>query len=413
MSATSTASAAVSGSGKVSTDGASGAAGGGSGGEVRTLKVFVPNQTGGGETRVALIPAAVKKLITPKLTVGIEAGAGLGASHRDDAYLVAGATVNGPDGWSTADIVLTVHAPSMEQVALLKPGAIVMGMLSPFTKLELVKTMAARGVSAMALELLPRITRAQAMDTLSSQANISGYKAVIMAAERSPRIFPMLMTAAGTLQPAKVFVIGAGVAGLQAIATAKRLGAVVTAYDVRPAVKEQVQSVGAKFLELPMETTGAQDQGGYAKEQTPEQQAKQRALMARAVIDSDVVITTAAIPGKPAPKLIPTAVVDQMSAGSVIVDLASETGGNCECTEPGKVIVRNGVTIIGTANIPGTVPFHASQVYSTNLVNLLKVIIAKDGSVKVDLTDEVLAGVTLCHDGQITHPKLKEAVNHE
>ena len=376
------------------------------------MKVFIPKQTSDGETRVALVPAAAKKLASPTLEVLIESGAGLLSAHRDDAYSAVGAKIVGAEAWSDADVILVIQAPTVEQANALKSGAVVIGMLAPLKNMPVIDAMASRGASAMALEFLPRITRAQAMDTLSSQSNIAGYKAVIMAAEKSPKIFPMLMTAAGTLQPAKVFVIGAGVAGLQAISTAKRLGAVVTAYDVRPAVKEQVQSVGAKFLELPLETAGAQDKGGYAKELTPEQQQKQRELMSQAVIDSDVVITTAAIPGKPAPKLIPVDVVDKMQAGAVIVDLASETGGNCECTEPGKVIVRNGVTIIGTFNIPGTVPFHASQVYATNLVNLLKLIVAKDGSLKIDTADEVIAGVLLCHGGQIIHPRLKETLAH-
>jgi NAD(P) transhydrogenase subunit alpha len=250
------------------------------------------------------------------------------------------------------------------------------------------------------------------MDTLSSQANIAGYKAVILAAEKCPKIFPMLMTAAGTLQPVKVIVIGAGVAGLQAIATARRLGAVVTAYDVRPAVKEQVQSVGAKFLELPLETAGAQDAGGYAKELSPEQQARQREMMKKAIRESDVVITTAAIPGKPAPKLFPADAVGQMQPGSVIVDLAAETGGNCELTEPGKTIEKNGVTIIGILNVPATVPFHASQVYAANLAGMLKLMITKEGQLKIDPADEVIAGVLLCHGGAIVHPRMKELMAH-
>jgi NAD(P) transhydrogenase subunit alpha len=250
------------------------------------------------------------------------------------------------------------------------------------------------------------------MDVLSSQANIAGYKAVIMAAECAPKILPMLMTAAGTLQPAKVLVIGAGVAGLQAIATAHRLGALVSAYDVRPAVKEQVQSLGAKFVELPLETSSAQDAGGYAKELSPEQQQKQRELLARVVIESDIVITTAAVPGKPAPKLIPADVVAQMQIGAVIVDLAAETGGNCEATEPGKTVRKNNVTIIGITNVAGTVPFHASQVYSQNLANLLKLILTTAGEVKIDPSDEIIAGILLCQGGQVVHPRMKELLNH-
>ncbi|MFI5381660.1 MAG: Re/Si-specific NAD(P)(+) transhydrogenase subunit alpha [Tepidisphaerales bacterium] len=376
------------------------------------MKVFVPNQTSAGETRVALVPAVVKKLAGPTVEVLVESSAGVMSSHSDDAYRAAGAQIVEADGWPQADIALVVHAPSAEQVKQMRSGAVLAGMLAPQRNMELIQTLAQQGVAAMALEYLPRITRAQAMDVLSSQANIAGYKAVILAAERCPKIFPMLMTAAGTLQPVKAFIIGAGVAGLQAIATAKRLGALVSAYDVRPAVKEQVQSVGAKFVELPLETAGAQDAGGYAKELTPEQQQQQRELMAKVVIESDVVITTAAIPGKPAPKLIPADVVAKMQLGSVIVDLAAESGGNCELTEPGQIVQKHGVTIIGITNVPATVPFHASQVYANNLANLLKLLITKEGTLKIDPADEVIAGVLLCQGGQVVHPRLKEMMAH-
>ena len=372
------------------------------------MKVFVPNQTGSDETRVALVPAVARKLASSGVEVLVEAGAGRMSSYSDDEFRSAGAQISNGDGWGQADVALVVRPPSPDQVQQLKAGAVVVGMLSPHRNLDLIRALAEKSVAAMALEYLPRITRAQSMDVLSSQANLAGFKAVIIAAERSPKIFPMLMTAAGTIQPAKVFVIGAGVAGLQAIATARRLGAIVTAYDVRPAVKEQVQSVGAKFLELPLETAGAQDAGGYAKELTPEQQQKQRELMAQAVIESDVVITTAAIPGKPAPKLIPADVVARMHLGAVIVDLAAESGGNCELTEPGKIVEHNGVTIIGITNVPATVPFHASQVYANNLANLLKLIVTKEGQLKIDTADEVIAGVLLCQGGQVVHPRMKE-----
>ncbi|HSZ58748.1 MAG TPA: Re/Si-specific NAD(P)(+) transhydrogenase subunit alpha [Tepidisphaeraceae bacterium] len=376
------------------------------------MKIFVPNQTASGETRVAMVPAVAKRLAAGTVEVLIESGAGAKSSHLDEAYQVVGAKIVGGEGWGEADIVAVVQPPTDEQVRLMKKGAVLVGMLAPHKNIELIKSLASRGVSAMALELLPRITRAQAMDVLSSQANLAGFKAVILAAEKSPKIFPMLMTAAGTIQPAKVFVIGAGVAGLQAIATARRLGAVVTAYDVRPAVKEQVQSVGAKFLELPLETSGAQDAGGYAKELTPEQQEKQRELMAKAVTESDVVITTAAIPGKPAPRLISADVVHKMLPGSVIVDLAAESGGNCELTEPGKIAQHNGVTIIGITNVPATIPFHASQVYANNVANLLKLLITKEGQLKLDTTDEVIAGALVTHEGQIVHPRVKEMVGN-
>ncbi len=376
------------------------------------MKLFVPNQTGTGETRVAIVPAVARKLLSANVQVLVETGAGLNSSHRDEAYRTAGAAIVGGEGWEQGDIVLVVRAPAPEQVRAMQEGAVLIGLLAPQQNRELIDALAARKVSAMSMEYLPRISRAQAMDVLSSQANIAGYKAVILAAEHSPKIFPMLMTAAGTLSAAKVFVIGAGVAGLQAIATARRLGAIVTAYDVRPAVKEQVQSVGAKFLELPLETTGAQDSGGYAKELTPAQQQKQRELMAQAVIDSDVVITTAAIPGKPAPRLIPADVVARMQPGAVIVDLAAESGGNCELTEAGKVVERHGVTLVGIADIPSTVPFHASQVYANNLFNLLKLMISKEGELKIDTTDEVITGVLLTHAGEVVHPRIKELFAH-
>jgi NAD(P) transhydrogenase subunit alpha len=289
----------------------------------------------------------------------------------------------------------------------MKSDALLVGMLKPLDHPEFVQAVAPLGITALGLELLPRITRAQAMDVLSSQANLAGYMAVIQAAERLERVFPMMMTAASTLQPAKVFVVGAGVAGLQAIATAKRLGAVVSAYDVRPAVKEQVQSVGAKFVELPLDTSGTQDKGGYAKALTEEQQEKQRQLMAKVIAESDVVITTALIPGKPAPKLIPAAAVEKMGRGSVIIDLAAEKGGNCELTQPGQIVHHNGVTIVGTTNLASTVPTHASQVYAANLQNLLNAIIDKAGVLKLDPADEIVAGITLCRDGQVVHPTLK------
>ena len=376
------------------------------------MNVFVPNQTGIGETRVALVPAVVKRLAASKLNVAVQSRAGQHAGHDDDHFRAAGAAIAGGEGWGAADAVLVVRPPAVEQVQQMRAGSILAGMLAPDRNPELADAAARQGVSALALEYLPRITRAQGMDALSSQGNLAGYKAVVLAAERSPKIFPMLMTAAGTIQPAKVLVIGAGVAGLQAIATARRLGAVVTAYDVRPTVKEQVQSVGAKFLELPLGTTGAQDGGGYAKELSAEQQQKQRELMSQAVIESDVIITTAAVPGKPAPKLIPANVVAKMPLGSVIIDLAAETGGNCELTRPGEIIDQHGVTIVGLTNLPATVPFHASQVYATNLANLLKLIVTKEGAAHLDRSDEIIAGILLCHGGEVVHPKLKERMSH-
>lgn len=371
------------------------------------MKLLVPNQIGSDELRVALIPAVVKKLVAAGHEILVEAGAGDGAMFDDPQFTAVGARLVAPDtAWNEADIVFVVRPPSAERVRTMRPDALLVGMLKPLDHPEFIKEIAPTGVTALGLELLPRITRAQGMDVLSSQANLAGYMAVVQAAERLERVFPMMMTAASTLQPAKVFVIGAGVAGLQAIATAKRLGAVVSAYDVRPAVKEQVQSVGAKFVELPLDTSGTQDKGGYAKALTDEQQEKQRQLMVKVIAESDVVITTALIPGRPAPKLIPTSAVEKMNRGSVIIDLAAEKGGNCELTQAGQVVVHNGVTIVGATNLAATVPTHASQVYAANLQNLLGAIVDKTGALKLDPTDEIVAGITLCRGGQVVHPTL-------
>ncbi len=375
------------------------------------MKIFVPNEMCRGETRLALVPGAVKRLGLPGVEILIETNAGAASSYGDEAYRAAGAAIVGGEGWAIADVVLVVGIPGEQNIGQLRSGVIVAGLLAPHKNLGLIKAMADRGVSALALEYLPRITRAQGMDVLSSQANLAGYKAVILAAEQSPRIFPMLMTAAGTLRAAKVLVIGAGVAGLQAIATARRLGAIVSAYDVRPAVKEQVLSLGAKFVELPLETAAAQDAGGYAKKLSPEQQQKQRELMAQVVAESDVVITTAAVPGKPAPKLISDEVLGRMQMGAVIVDLAADSGGNCQATEPGKIVRKGGVTLVGLTNVAGTVPFHASQVYANNLLNLMKLILTAEGAAKLDPADEIIAGMLLCQGGQIVHPRLKELVH--
>ena len=376
------------------------------------MKIFIPNESATGETRVALVPGALRRLIVPEIEVLVESHAGMLSAYGDDAYRTAGATIVSAEAWANADVVLAVGMLAEDQIRQMHSGAVLAGLLSPHRNAARIAVAAEKGITALALEYLPRITRAQAMDALSSQANIAGYKAVIMASERSPRIFPMLMTAAGTIQPAKVLVIGAGVAGLQAIATARRLGALVSAYDVRPAVKEQVQSLGAKFVELPLETSSAADARGYARELSPEQQHKQRDLMARVVIESDVVITTAAIPGKPAPKLIPDEVVARMQTGAVIVDLAAESGGNCQSTEPGKTIEKNGVTIVGITNVAGTAPFHASQMYAKNLVNLMKLLLTTDGGLNIDPADEIIAGILLCRGGQIVHPGMKELLNH-
>ena len=358
--------------------------------------VGVPKETCDGESRVAITPMAVAALVKNKLEVLIENGAGVSAGFEDTAYAAKGARlVSRRDVLSSADILLQVRTSPPEDdhdYAHVKSDCLLIGFCDPLGSPGKIAEIAGKGVSLISMELIPRITRAQAMDALSSQANLAGYKAVIMAAATSPRIFPMMMTAAGTIHAAKVFVVGAGVAGLQAIATARRLGAVVSAFDVRAAVKEQVQSVGAKFVELPLETGDAQDKGGYAKAQSAETQLKQAALMAKVIADSDVIVTTAAVPGKPAPKLIAASAVERMQSGSVIVDLAAERGGNCELTVPGQTIVHKGVTIIGHTNVPATVPYHASTMYANNLVKLIALLVDKEGNLKLDLTDEVIAG---------------------
>lgn len=375
--------------------------------------VGVLKELGDGETRVALTPTAAAQLVKMKAQVQLESGAGHAAGFEDDAFKAKGATVaDRASVLQNADVLLTVKVPPAPLLQGLKKGALVIGHCDPLASGAVAAQVLAEGTGAslLAMELIPRTTRAQSMDALSSQANIAGYKAVIMAASASPKIFPMLMTAAGTIQACKVFVIGAGVAGLQAIATARRLGAVVSAYDVRPAVKEQVQSVGAKFVELPLDTANAQDAGGYAKEQSAEQQRKQQELMAKVVAESDIVITTAMIPGKPAPKLIPAAAVAAMHPGSVIVDMAAPGGGNCELTEPGRTVVKHNVTIIGHTNIPATVPLHASSMYANNLVKLLGIMIDKEGVFTINQQDDIIAGSLVAHAGQVVHPRVKEVL---
>jgi NAD(P) transhydrogenase subunit alpha len=349
------------------------------------MRVGGPRETTGGERRVALVPETIGRL-PEGVEVVVEPGAGTAAAFTDDAYTEAGATLGDPWG---ADVVVKVAAPTAEEVARLHGGQVVLGFLQPLTDPEGVARLANAGVVGLALESVPRITRAQPMDALSSQATVSGYKAALIAADRLPRFLPMLMTAAGTIPPAKVLVLGAGVAGLQAIATARRLGAVVSAFDVRPAVGEQVESLGATFLDLGVR--GEETEGGYAQELTPEQQATQQAALQERIPQFDAVITTAAIPGRPAPKLVTAAAVGGMRPGSVIVDLAAETGGNCELTEPGAEVEREGVTIVGITNLPATMPTHASQLLSRNIAAVLGLII-KDGAVSLDWDDEIVSG---------------------
>jgi len=329
----------------------------------------------------------VSKLTALGLDVVVERDAGHEAAFTDDAYTAAGAQI--AEDALDADVVVKVAPPTEDEVAALRDGAVLIGFLAPLTDPDGIERLRSRGVTAFAMESIPRITRAQPLDALSSQATVAGYKAALIAADRLPRFFPMLMTAAGTVVPAKVLVLGAGVAGLQAIATARRLGAVVTGFDVRPVVKEQVESLGAKFLELSVR--GEETEGGYAKELTPEQQAQQQTELAEQIAGFDVVITTALIPGRPAPLLIPASAVQAMRPGSVVVDLAAEAGGNCELTTPGEITVEHDVTIVGLTNLPSTMPYHASQLYSRNVVALLQLLV-EDGELKLDWSDEVVAG---------------------
>ena len=360
------------------------------------MRVAVPKETAAGERRVALVPETIGKLGSG-FEVRVERGAGEAAGFADDAYAEAGANlVDGAGLAAAADCIACVRSPSAELVASMSSGTVVVGFLEPLTDAAGVERLRERGVVAFAMESIPRITRAQSMDALSSQATVSGYKAVVLAADRVPRLFPMLMTAAGTIAPVRALIIGAGVAGLQAIATARRLGAVVSAFDVRPAVQEQVESLGAAFLDLGVRTE--ETAGGYAAELTPEQQAQQQAALEERIPDFDVVVTTAAVPGRPAPKLIPRSAVENMRSGSVIVDLAAETGGNCEVTVPGEDVVHAGVTVIGTTNLPSLMAYHASQLYSRNIGALL-VHLAPEGELTLDWDDEITSGACVTRPG--------------
>jgi len=361
------------------------------------VKIAVPKETVSGERRVALTPDAAAALVKSGMEILVETGAGGGAFHDDAAYEKAGARIV-PDAvalYGAADVVLKVQKPTLDEVERLREGTVLLSFLNAMGSPDLVRRLAARRVTSFGMEGVPRISRAQKMDALSSQANIAGYKAVMMAADKYQRFFPMLMTAAGTVPPAKVLVIGAGVAGLQALATARRLGAVVTGFDVRPVVREQIESLGANWLDLGV--TGAEAEGGYARELTPEEmQAQQQALESR-IAEFDVVITTAAVPGRAAPKIIPASAVRAMRPGSVIVDLAADTGGNCELTEPGSVVERDGVTLVGLTNLPSTMPYHASMLYSRNVQALL-VHLAPGGELALDWDDEITAGACVTQE---------------
>jgi NAD(P) transhydrogenase subunit alpha len=373
------------------------------------VKVATPKESAPDERRVALVPDTATRLAQAALEVNVESGAGAAAYIPDDAYRQVGVKIveNASALLGEAEAVLKVEAPTIGEVNLIKSGAVLISFLQPATQADIVRALAKRGVTAFSLELVPRISRAQSMDALSSQASVAGYKAVLMAAGRVGKFFPMMMTAAGTIPPARVLVMGAGVAGLQAIATARRLGAVVSAYDVRPAVKEEVQSLGATFIELPLETQ--EGVGGYAREQSEDFLRTQRELIGEHVARSDVVITTAAVPGRRAPLLVTGEMVKGMRPGSVIVDLAAETGGNVELTQVGKDLDVGGVTIIGTRNVPSTMPLHASQLYARNVANLLLHLV-KDGAVVLDFEDEITKGCCVTHGGEIVNERAKQLV---
>jgi NAD(P) transhydrogenase subunit alpha len=367
--------------------------------------VSVPKETAPGETRVALVPEVADRLVKSGLEVTLEAGAGERAHQPDAHYVEAGARV--ADGWS-GDVVAKVAPPNADEIGRLGRDSVLVGFLQPLTAGETVRALADAGVTSFAMEAIPRITRAQSMDALSSQATVSGYRAALIAAQELPRFFPMLTTAAGTVRPAKVLVLGAGVAGLQAIATARRLGAVVQAFDVRSAVKEQIESLGARFLELDMGLEDAEAAGGYARQLTDEEQAKQRDLLAVEIGKMDAVISTAAVPGRRAPLLVTEAAVQNMSPGSVIVDLAAETGGNCELTEASQTVVRHGVSIVGPVNLPASMPDHASSLYARNVQSLLELMV-REGELSLDFDDEVLAGACITRGGEIVHEGARAA----
>jgi NAD(P) transhydrogenase subunit alpha len=381
-----------------------------------SAQLFVAKEIAAGELRVAATPETVKKYVKDGLTVVVESGAGAGANIADKAYEDAGASIakDARAAWASADVVLKVSPPqrndafAADEATLLKAGAILITHVFPHKQLALVKTLAERRVSSLAMDLIPRISRAQAMDSLSSQANIAGYKAVVLAASRLGKYFPLLMTAAGTIQPSRVVIMGAGVAGLQAIATARRLGALVEVSDIRPAVKEQVESLGAKFITLPMEESG-EGAGGYAKEVSAEFLAKQQAVLTQKIAVADVVITTAQVPGRPAPRLVTAAMVQAMRAGSIIVDIAADSGGNCELTENNKEVIKHGVLIMGYSNLPNTMPEDASNLYARNVQALVKLLVDK-GELKLNLEDEIIAGALLTNDGVVRHQPTADAI---
>jgi H+-translocating NAD(P) transhydrogenase subunit alpha len=378
------------------------------------VKIGVPGEIVEGESRVALIPDTVRRMVRQGAEILVQSGAGAGAFIADSEYEAAGAAMV-PDAAAIAvqaEVVVKVQPPQSAEVEQYREGQIVISTLVPTLATDLVRQVAAKKVTLLSLNLLPRITRAQSMDVLSSMSTVAGYKAVLLAAERLGKFFPMLMTAAGTVAPAHAFVLGAGVAGLQAIATARRLGANVEAFDTRPVVREQVESLGAKFVEVELDTSEGEDAGGYAKEHSAEFLQKEQELLAERMAVADIVITTALIPGKPAPKIITGEMVQGMHAGSVIVDLAAEMGGNCELTEPGQVVVKHGVIIIGLLNLPATMPVHASQMYSTNMMTLLKHL-APENEVAIQLDDEITGGICVTHAGNVHHEPTRQLIESQ
>jgi H+-translocating NAD(P) transhydrogenase subunit alpha len=372
------------------------------------MRVGVPKETAERERRVALVPEVVRKLTQKEYEVIVEAGAGQGAMIPDALFEDAGATIADTSAVWGADVVVKVAPPSAEESARLSSDGVLIGFLAPLTAPDTVRALAQSGATAFALEAVPRISRAQSMDALSSQSNVAGYRAALLGAQLLGRFYPMLMTAAGTVRPAKVLVLGAGVAGLQAIATARRLGAAVTGYDVRSAVAEQVKSLGADFLELEA-GKGAEGEGGYARELTDEEKAAQQQELTDAITEFDVVITTALVPGRPAPKLVTADAVERMKPGAVVVDLAGEAGGNCELSEPGETVVKHDVTIAAPLNVPSTMAEHASQLYARNIQSLLELMTGEDGALNLDFDDEIIAGACVTRGGEIVHEGAKQA----
>ncbi len=390
------------------------------------MRIGVPKETAAGEHRVALVPEVVSKLGAKGLDVLVQSGAGSDALIPDAAFAAAGAQIIGTPGagggaggdpgaggdsnhtdvWG-ADVVVKIAPPDAEEIRGLGSGAILIGFLAPLTSPQTTRALADAGATAFAMEAIPRISRAQAMDALSSQSNVAGYRAALLGAEQMGRFYPMLMTAAGTIPPAKVLVLGVGVAGLQALATAKRLGARTTGYDVRPEVAEQVQSLGAQWLDLGLDASG---EGGYARELTEEERDRQQQALTDAIKGFDVVITTALVPGRPAPRLVTAEAVEGMKAGSVIVDMAGEAGGNCELTEPGETVVRHDVKILSPLNLPAGMPEHSSQLFARNVQALLELFVGEDGSLHLDFDDEIVSGACIVRDGVIVHPGAKAAV---